>query len=188
MEKGQAMKSVFKSDPDKKRIAALFDGVFAVAMTILVLELKLPRLQDGDSIGELWAALRNHGSTFFSYLLSFFILGSLWIVHSRIFGKLLRISGAALAVHMALLITAAFFPFSVHLYGSYTGNTLGGLIYFGTIILLYAEMLALVIVADRGRLFEPDVPRNDVKKLRRGFLWTILLLAAAYILIYLFPF
>jgi Predicted integral membrane protein len=110
MEKGQAMKSVFKSDPDKKRIAALFDGVFAVAMTILVLELKLPRLQDGDSIGELWAALRNHGSTFFSYLLSFFILGSLWIVHSRIFGKLLRISGAALAVHMALLITAAFFP------------------------------------------------------------------------------
>jgi hypothetical protein len=62
------------------------------------------------------------------------------------------------------------------------------LIYFGTIILLYAEMLALVVVADRGRLFEPDVPRNDVKKLRRGFLWTILLLAAAYILIYLFPF
>lgn len=53
----------------------LFDGVFAIAMTILVLELKVPELVAQRSVQELAKGLAHQGSTFVSYLLSFFVLG-----------------------------------------------------------------------------------------------------------------
>ncbi|MBU4269054.1 MAG: DUF1211 domain-containing protein [Acidobacteria bacterium] len=184
---GKEPKSVFKGDVSKARLEFLFDGVFAIAMTIMVLELKLPELQDRKSVHELGTALLHHGRTFFSYIISFIILSSFWISHNQIYANLKRISKTVLAIHIWLLATAAFFPFCAHLYGRYPSNPLASLIYFGGVIVFFLGMLALVIAAKRQKLFDPEIPARDVKKLRRGFLWSVAILLFAYVFIFVLP-
>ena len=162
----------------------MFDGIFAIAMTILVLELKLPELQDKRSVRELGTALLRHGRTFFSYIISFAILGGFWIGHNRIYAKLNRISKAALVIHIWLLATAALLPFCAHLYGRYPGNPLASLIYFGGVIFYVLGMLALVLAAEKQKLFDPDIPAGDIKKLRRGFLMSVGMLTLTYLFVF----
>lgn len=178
---GKRATSAFHGDVSKNRLEFLFDGIFAIAMTLLVLELKLPELQDKKSVPELKTALFHHGRTFFSYIISFVILGGFWIGHNRIYTKLKRISKAALVIHIWLMATAAFFPFCAHLYGRYPSNPLASGIYFGGVILYVLGMLALVAVAEKQKLFDPEIPAEDIKKLRRGFLISALMLSLAYV-------
>src|SRR5438094_5500342 len=69
----------------KSRLEMLFDGVFAIAMTILVLELKVPELVNIRSVDELRRALVHQAPTFFSYLLSFSVLGMFWYRHNNLY-------------------------------------------------------------------------------------------------------
>lgn len=181
---GKEPRSVFKGDVSKARLEFLFDGVFAIAMSILVLELKLPELQDRRSVPELALALKHHWRTFFSYIISFIILSSFWIGHNRIYTHVKRISKTVLVIHFWLLATAAFFPFCAHLYGRYPSNPLASLIYFGGVIVYLLGMLALVIAAERQKLFDLEIPARDVKKLRRGFLWSVAILLFTYVFIF----
>lgn len=177
-------KSAFKTDIVKSRLEFLFDGVFAIAMTILVLELKLPELEDRKSTLELKTALLQNWRTFFSYLVSFAILGGFWIGHNQIYAKLRRISIAAFVIHIWILATVAFVPFSAHLYGRYPGNTLANAVYFGVVVAYLLGMLALVVTAVRQKLFDPDVPAKDVQKLLRGFLLSVGILVVWYVLVF----
>jgi len=167
---GKEPRSVFKGDVSKARLEFLFDGVFAIAMTILVLELKLPELQDRRSVHELGTALLHHGRTFFSYIISFIVLSSFWISHNRIYTHVKMISKTVLVIHVWLLAAAAFIPFCAHLMGRYPSNPLAILVYVGTVYSYVLGMLALVITAERQKLFDPAILPEDVKKLRRGFI------------------
>lgn len=182
---GKGTTSVFEGDVSKGRLEFLFDGVFAIALTILVLELKLPELRDGKSVHELGMALRHHGNTFFSYLLSFFLLSGFWFSHNQIYAKLRRINTTALIIHFWLLALAASFPFCSHLFGRYTGNPLASLVYFGATIFFYLGMLALVIVAKKQKLFDPEIPSGDIRKLCRSILVPVVTLILAYLFIYI---
>jgi uncharacterized membrane protein len=162
--------SAFAKQVSKGRLEFLFDGVFAIAMTILVLELKVPDLADRHSAHELGAALLHHGRTFFSYILSFLMLTLFWFNHNRIYANLKRISTICLAIHIWLLAVAAFFPFCAHLYGRYGGNPLGMQIYFITIIAYFSGILALIITAEKQKLFNPDIMAEDIRKLRRRYI------------------
>jgi uncharacterized membrane protein len=67
------------------RVLALSDGVFAFAVTLLVLDLAVPVLSSSASSADLWQALSREYVSFFSYLLSFFIAGLWWDAHNRNF-------------------------------------------------------------------------------------------------------
>jgi uncharacterized membrane protein len=174
-------KSAFRADVSKSRLEFLFDGVFAIAMTILVLELKLPEIEDRSSANELKTALLHHWRTFFSYILSFVILSAFWFGHNQIYAKLRRVSVPALFIHIWLLATAAFIPFCAHLYGRYPGNPVATAVYFGAVIAYLLGMSALVIVAARQKLFDPDVPAADIKRLVRGFLFGVGIMTVWYV-------
>ena len=64
------------------RIVAFSDGVFAIAITLLVLGLGVPRHLHGESLGE---ALWDQRESFFAYALSFAVIGRFWVVHHRFF-------------------------------------------------------------------------------------------------------
>ena len=164
------VQSVFKSEVSKGRLEFLFDGVFAIAMTILVLELKLPELHDRRSVAELGQALLHHWRTFLSYIISFFILSGFWLGHNALYAKLTRVTKAIAAIHIWLLAWAAFVPFCAHLIGRYPSNPLALLIYLTTAFAYVLGLLALVSVAEKQKLFDPAIPAGDVRKLRRGFL------------------
>lgn len=163
------VQSAFKTEVSKGRLEFLFDGVFAIAMTIMVLELKLPELEDKRSVHELGRALLDNWRTFFSYIFSFIILSSFWIGHNTLYAKLTRVTKAIVAIHVWLLAWAAFVPFCAHLIGRYPGNPLALMVYLTTGFAYVMGLLALVGTAGRQKLFDPAIPASDVRKVRRGF-------------------
>ncbi len=165
----EKVQSAFKTEISKSRLEFLFDGVFAIAMTLLVLELKLPELLDKRSVAELGRALLDNWRTFVSYIFSFFILSSFWIGHNTLVAKLTRVTKAIVAIHIWLLAWAAFVPFCARLIGRYPGNPLALLIYLTTAFAYVMGLRALVSMAERQKLFDPAIPASDVRKIRRGF-------------------
>src|SRR4051812_40441782 len=101
------------------RIEALVDGVFAVAMTILVLELHVPELGPKATDADLLSALGELAPKILSYASGFVILGTLWIGHHFQFHYIRRSSRALLWINLSFLLVSASLPFAVALLGTY---------------------------------------------------------------------
>ena len=171
-------RSFLETTISKSRLEFLFDGIFAIAMTILVLELKLPeQLHDKRSVDELGRALLGHWRTFLGYIISFFILSGFWIAHNRFYARLARITRTILAVHVWLLAWAAFIPFCAHLLGNYPGNTLAHVIYLTTAMAYTLGRRARVTAAGRQKAFDPSVTSAQLRRMRRGFVRPLIAMA-----------
>jgi len=133
----------------KSRLEFLFDGIFAIAMTILVLELKVPELVDHHSIDELARELFHDIPTFASYLLSFMMLGIFWYRHNKQYHHFQVITRSMLVLHFIQLASAAFFPFCAALVGRYPANGLSLGIYVGCVLIYTSANLANWIIAKR---------------------------------------
>jgi uncharacterized membrane protein len=164
----------------KGRLEFLFDGIFAIAMTILVLELKVPELVDRRSMGELAHELAHHAPTFASYLISFATLGMFWYRHNHQYHHFLRITEGMLALHFVQLAAAAFFPFCAALFGRYHDNGLSIMIYLGCILVYLWAMSANWIVAKRGGALGAEVTAEDYRRIRTKGLRGCLVVAALF--------
>ena len=162
----------------KARLEFLCDGIFAIAMTILVLELKVPDLQDRHSVAELARGLLGHASTFVSYLLSFLMLGMFWTRHNAWYRQIEKMTKGVLAVQLFQLAVAAFFPFCAALLGRYPTNPLSMSIYLGCVATYLWSGAFLWIVARRAGALEmpPDYRRNLKAQLVANSAITLLLL------------
>jgi uncharacterized membrane protein len=122
----------------KHRMEALIDGVFAVALTILVLEIKVPELADPRSGSELMHALGHHLSTIVAYFLSFAMLGLFWVWHHQLSHKVREIDGAMMSCSLAFLALVSFYPFAAALFSRYifSGNVSVLLVFLPTIGLI----------------------------------------------------
>ena len=162
----------------RNRLEMLCDGIFAIAMTILVLELKVPELVDRHSAAELAQSLERNRATFFSYLLSFLWLGIVWARHNEHFRHIETITKGVLALQLLQLATAAFFPFCAALVGRYPTNHLAMVIYFGcAVAYAWASQLGW-LVAERAGALSPrlsDSARQQYgnRNLRRAILLTV---------------
>ena len=104
------------------RVLAISDGVFAFAVTLLVLDLFVPVLSPGASSADLWAALSKEYVSFMNYLLSFLIAGVWWNAHHRNF-ELIRGSNSTLRwLNLLFLLWIALLPFFTRMLDQY--NTL----------------------------------------------------------------
>jgi uncharacterized membrane protein len=93
------------------RVLAISDGVFAFAITLLVLDLLVPVLSPGASSADLWAALSKEYISFFSYLLSFLIAGVWWNAHHRNFGFIRSSDSTLRWLNLFFLVWIALLPF-----------------------------------------------------------------------------
>jgi uncharacterized membrane protein len=112
------------SEIEFSRVVAFSDGVFAIAITLLVLAVEIPA-----GIGDVGQALRDRSDEFFAYGLSFAVIGSLWIDHHRFFGALRAFDGRLMALNLVYLAFVALVPFSSSLLGSYAGETPAVVVY-----------------------------------------------------------
>ena len=87
-----------------ERLAAFSDGVFAVALTVLVIEIKIPAGIDWQALHDVWP-------TFFSYVLSFVYIGIYWNNHHHLFAAVHRIDGGVMWSNLYLLFWLTLFPF-----------------------------------------------------------------------------
>jgi uncharacterized membrane protein len=94
------------ANPSTSRVEALSDAVFAIAMTLLVLELKVP-----PSDADLPQALAERGAAIGAYVVSFAAISGYWLQHHRLFHILTRSDGWLLLLNLVLLLAIAFMPY-----------------------------------------------------------------------------
>ncbi|MEU0091550.1 TMEM175 family protein [Kribbella sp. NPDC006257] len=100
---------------ETNRIEAFSDGIFAIAITLLVLELHVPEVEDG----QLWHALQEEWPQFAAYLTSFAILGIMWINHHSMFRQIQRADRGLMFLNLLLLLWTALLPFPTNLFATY---------------------------------------------------------------------
>jgi uncharacterized membrane protein len=153
------------------RIEALADGIFAVAMTILVLELKVPDLGPVTSEADLFAALERLVPTALSFGSGFVILGTLWIGHRFQFHYIRRSNRAILWINLVFLLTISFLPFVVALIGRYGAMRVSCVLYGTTLVAALTCLLVQWLYATGpGRLVEQPLPPEVYRGLRNRVL------------------
>jgi uncharacterized membrane protein len=152
----------------RNRLELLFDGIFAIAMTILVLELKVPDLSDRHSIAEMGKSLLHYGPSFLSYLLSFGMLGMFWYNHNNYYQHFEQITKSIFGLTLLQLASAAFFPFCAALLGRYPINRLSIVIYIGcTMMYLWSSMIQWLL-AKRQSILAPQLTSTTYNRIRKG--------------------
>jgi uncharacterized membrane protein len=111
------------------RTLAISDGVFAFAVTLLVLDLVVPSLSPGASSIDLWRALTKEYISFFSYTLSFLIAGVWWNAHHRNFGHIRSSDSTLRWLNLLFLLWIALLPFFTKILDQYINLQLGVVLY-----------------------------------------------------------
>lgn len=146
----------------RARLETLVDGVFAIAMTILVLEVKVPELADRGSAGELLHALLHHGYVIGAYFFSFAMLGLFWVWHHRLAEQVREIDLPLLVCALSFLALVCFFPFASALLGRYTTNLAALMVYVPVIgLILLLQALFYWTAMRRGLVIESVSPAHS---------------------------
>src|SRR5215472_15897563 len=125
-----------------ERLTALSDGLFAVAMTLLVLDVRVPVSSAGAVYSErgLWEALLRLGPSFAAYLLSFTMLGTFWLAQHTLLGILGRCDRTLTWINLGFLFVVSLLPFSAALLAHYVHLRLAVGVYWLNILLLGAGL------------------------------------------------
>jgi uncharacterized membrane protein len=144
------------------RVVFFSDAVFAIAMTLLVVDLRLPELAS-DSEADIVAALWSTRWDVFAYILSFLVIGSFWLAHWRRYHHIQRVDGRHAAINVVFLGAVAFIPFPTSVLGT-AGDQRVPVAFYALCVSL-GGLLALLAVTDawRRHLFAPTVTRADVR-------------------------
>jgi uncharacterized membrane protein len=124
-----------EDEPSRKRsygldrVLALSDGVFAFAVTLLVLDLVVPVLSSGATSADLAQALSQESRSFLNYLLSFFIAGVWWTAHNRNFSFLRKADSTLRWLNLLFLLWIALLPFFTKILDQYINLQLGVALY-----------------------------------------------------------
>jgi uncharacterized membrane protein len=122
---------------DYARTVALSDGIFAIALTLLVLNITVPELSKTEH-GQLGHELIKHRQEFFSYAISFAVVSVFWVRHHVFFRRLSRIDARLAVINLAYLGFVAFVPYPTRLVGIYGDEPAA--------VVLYAATLAIIAV------------------------------------------
>jgi uncharacterized membrane protein len=132
--RGQA-KSREENEVEFSRIVAFSDGVFAIAITLLVLNLTL----DDVSRDEVWEGIWDQRENFLAYGISFAVIGRFWLVHHRFFGEVRAFDGRLLWLNMLYLAFIVLIPFSSQVLGDFGGET-------ASIVIYAVNLIAVILV------------------------------------------
>jgi len=125
------------------RVEALSDGVFAIVVTLLVLEIKVPHVEAQDSITAVADALLALTPKFVSWVISFVTVCVIWLNHHRLFTVIGRIDNGLFWRNANLLLWTSFIPFPTALMGDYPGNRLA-VSFYGLVMFLMAFAFVLM--------------------------------------------
>lgn len=159
-----------------ERLKAFSDAVFAIAITLLVIEVHVPRLDTLDDAAYL-AALAHLIPSFMGFMLSFLTIGALWIAHHRLFGVLDGYEPRLMWPNMLLLMVVAFMPFATALMSSNPLARVPEVFYSATLLAAGLLQLLLFQLALRPGRVRAGVPPEEVNALR----WRALTLPTAAI-------
>jgi len=154
--------------PTVDRLLALSDGVVAIALTLLVLQLSVPVVINANSASDLASALtRDRGDRLIAYAISFFVIAQFWLVHHRVFRMITGQREGLAWWNFAFLFTITIMPFTSDLLGRYSENPLAVNIFAVNLLLCSLATQATLIFAKRSRLVRPG-PAYGPQSFRAG--------------------
>ena len=156
--------------PSVERLLTLSDGVVAIALTLLVLQLRVPptaHLANPNSASELATQLGKDGDQLTSYLISFYVIAHFWLIHHRVFRRVSSQRESLAWWNFAFLFTITIMPFTSDLLGQYSNNPLAVDIFAVNLLL---ASLATQATQDLGRRRGLLSPGTDTRAIRDGLL------------------
>jgi uncharacterized membrane protein len=154
------------------RLEAFSDGVIAVAVTLLVLDIKVP--PEGSHQTLLHALLHNWPH-YAAYVVSFLTIGIIWINHHAMLSRLARADHSILILNLLLLMTIVLLPFATELMAAYlrasSGESLAAGVYSGSFLLMSVVFSALNahILLNRAHMLHTELPLEERRRvLSRG--------------------
>jgi uncharacterized membrane protein len=158
------------------RIAALSDGIFAVAMTLLVLDLHAPAIDLIHSNHDLLGAIRSLLPKLAVYVMSFLTLGIFWVGQQTQLNFLAQGNRELAWLHLVFLFFVTLMPFSTALIGAFIEYRAALIVYWLNILLLGAALLATWRYSLHAKLTAADMP----EPMRRGVERRILIAQGLY--------
>lgn len=163
------------------RVEAFSDGVIAVAITLLVLDLRVPQPAGGASLahqlGQLWP-------NYLAYVISFLAIGIMWINHHSTLRRLAAVDHSVLVLNLLLLMCIVALPFTTSLFATYLDAPAGGrqaaVVYAGSFLvtsMVFFALQCLLLTRRPHLLREPLTPRQQ-----RSILLRSAVAAPAYLL------
>ncbi|MFI8454447.1 TMEM175 family protein [Kitasatospora sp. NPDC085464] len=162
------------TDFSTARLEAFSDGVFAIAITLLVLDLNVPE-PDGLHGQSLAGALSHQWPSYFAYLVSFLVIGIIWINHHAMCALARRVDRRTLFANLFLLLTVSVIPFPTRLLATYltaedTDAHTAAAVYAATMVAMGLAFTLLFLSFTRdARALRTPVPRADVNAAMRRF-------------------
>jgi uncharacterized membrane protein len=150
-----------------ERLAAISDGIFAVAMTLLVLDLKDPARELIHQERDLVQALISMFPQFVTYLLSFLTLAIIWNGQQAQLNVFSKTNRSLTYIHMAFLFSVSMMPFSTRLLSEYIGFRTALICYWFNIFLLGFTLFWSWIYASRIGLIKEETPSGMRKAILR---------------------
>lgn len=149
------------------RLETFCDGVFAIALTLLIIDVKIPPTTPINSTADLWRAIINIVPSIFAFVLSFAIILITWVNHHNAFKLASKTSPAFIYANGLLLLSVVFIPFPTSLIGEYilTDHAAPAVIIYNIVLILQAFAWALICAAGlKGNLAKDEKSIQQVRK------------------------
>lgn len=161
-------------EKETTRVEAFSDGVFAIAITLLILEVKVPHLGAESSDRELLAALLKLWPSFLAFGGSFLAILIMWVNHHGLFRMLHGVDTRFLFVNGFLLLMVTFIPFPTAVLAEYlnkSGANMAAALYCATMVLVNVgyNFLHWAAAYDR-RLIATEIPRSVLDKVKKAYM------------------
>ena len=189
--------SMSRTNPDEQgahrrglplsRLEAFSDGVFSIAITLLVLEIAIPVAAEKN----LLPALVDEWPSYLAYVISFLTIGWVWIGHAAITSHMQRADGLFLRLNLLLLLFVAFLPFPTRLMADYFGNSEPeriAVVFYGFVLLAIAALITALWRYAKGthELLRADVSDDELAALAAkstpGLVLLVLATAVGFVL------
>ncbi len=173
------------------RLEAFSDAVIAIAITLLVLEVRIPSEAAVDEAGGLGGALLDLWPAYLGYLLSFVTIGIMWANHHEIFRHIVRTDHYLVLINLLFLLCIGFIPFPTALMAEnlgHDGERTAVIVYAGWILVTALSYnLLWRYPSKNGRLLAPDADQGAVRTITRRFRLGPPSYLLAFVLAFIYP-
>lgn len=171
-----------------ERLIFFSDAVFAIAITLLVIEIHAPRLPWGTSEHDYAVALAHELPSFGGFVISFFVIGAYWAGHHRAFALARRWDDRLIGPNLMLLASVAAMPFFTAFMSGNAGGRVPVLLYCSWLIVAGLFNIRLQRIVTAPPVLDPAVPLHEAEQIRRRGLAVVIGAAIAFGLASVLPY
>jgi uncharacterized membrane protein len=157
---------------DTSRLGAFSDGVFAIAITLLILEIRVPHGAETGTVSTLWAGLRALWPSYLAFLLSFFVILVMWVNHHELVRLLKGVDYPLMFANGLLLLMVTFVPFPTAVLAQHLNTvsaTAAAAFYCGCFIPISLSWGLMFWTMVRRNLLRPEIDEATVRRIANAY-------------------